>query len=133
MPNKVKVGFFSFTEILGGEHRGYNEWHLLDHMPEQFKLDGMVWGQRWVSPPALASQRYSTHDGLSKSHYMTLYLMAEPVDRTLAEFQELGGTLRSLGRFFPHDVPPASLRWQRCATTSPCRRRRYIAGWWSAW
>ena len=44
--NKVKVGFFSFTEVLDGRHREYNEWHLLDHMPEQFKLEGLHWGQR---------------------------------------------------------------------------------------
>ena len=39
--NKVKVGFFSFTEITDpAEHHAYNEWHQLDHMPEQFPLDG---------------------------------------------------------------------------------------------
>ena len=34
--NKVKLGFFSFTEVTDpGQHRAYNEWHQLDHMPEQ--------------------------------------------------------------------------------------------------
>lgn len=101
MPNKVKVGFFSFTEILGGRHRAYNEWHLLDHMPENFKLEGLAWGQRWVAPPDLMAQRRVTDEGLARTHYVTLYLMTEPVGRTLDEFQELGATLRSLGRFFP--------------------------------
>ena len=51
--NKVKVGFFSFTEITDpAEHRSYNEWHQLDHMPEQYPLAGMAFGQRWVSTPA---------------------------------------------------------------------------------
>ena len=39
--NKVKVGFFSFTEITDpAAHREYNEWHQLDHMPEQFPMRG---------------------------------------------------------------------------------------------
>ena len=39
--NKVKVGFFSFTEITDpAEHRSYNEWHQLDHMPEQYPVAG---------------------------------------------------------------------------------------------
>jgi hypothetical protein len=33
---------------------------------------------------------------------MTLYLMAEPVDRTLDEFGALGDELRAVGRFHPH-------------------------------
>ena len=51
--NKVKVGFFSFTEITDPrEHRAYNEWHQLDHMPEQLPIRGIAWGQRWVATPA---------------------------------------------------------------------------------
>ena len=57
MPNKVKVGFFSFTEVLDGRHREYNQWHGLDHMPENFKLDGLQWGQRWVATPELMQRR----------------------------------------------------------------------------
>ena len=63
--NKVKVGFFSFTEILDGRHREYNEWHLFDHMPEQFKLDGLQWGQRWVATPALMQRRLYADDSLA--------------------------------------------------------------------
>ena len=51
---KVVAGFFSFTEITDpAEHRAYNEWHQLDHMPEQLPLDGIAYGQRWVSTPAV--------------------------------------------------------------------------------
>ena len=56
--NKVKVGFFSFTEITDPtEHHSYNEWHMLDHMPEQYPLDGIAYGQRWVSTPACRAAR----------------------------------------------------------------------------
>ena len=55
---KVQIGFFSFTEITDpAEHRSYNEWHQLDHMPEQYPLAGVVFGQRWVSTPACRRAR----------------------------------------------------------------------------
>ena len=100
MPNKVKVGFFSFSEVLDGRHREYNEWHLFDHMPENFKLEGLQWGQRWVATPALIERRLYAHDDLADSQYLTLYLITEPVTQALGEFQALGRTLRALGRFF---------------------------------
>ena len=98
--NKVKVGFFSFTEITDpGEHRAYNEWHQLDHMPEQLPIPGIVFGQRWVSTPACRDARAVDEDPLRPVHYVTLYLMSDPVDRTLRDFMEVGQQLRALGRF----------------------------------
>ena len=98
--NKVKVGFFSFTEITDpNEHRSYNEWHQLDHMPEQFPLDGVAWGQRWVSTPACRAARLASDELLDPIHYLTLYLMTEPVERTLDEFMALGAQLHKVGRF----------------------------------
>ncbi|MFM8303068.1 MAG: hypothetical protein ACKOA9_02030 [Actinomycetota bacterium] len=98
--NKVKVGFFSFTEITDpAEHRAYNEWHQLDHMPEQLPIPGIVHGQRWVSTPACRDARAVDEDPLRAIHYMTLYLMADPVDTTLRDFMEVGQQLRALGRF----------------------------------
>jgi hypothetical protein len=101
--NKVKVGFFSFTEITDtDEHRSYNEWHQLDHMPEQYPLPGMAFGQRWVSTPACKAARAVDGPLLGPLHYVTLYLMTEPVTQTLEEFRALGGKLRELGRFHEH-------------------------------
>lgn len=98
--NKVKVGFFSFTEITDpAEHRAYNEWHQFDHMPEQLPIPGIVHGQRWVSTPACRAARAIDEEPLRPIHYMTLYLMADPVDRTLRDFMEVGQQLRALGRF----------------------------------
>ena len=101
--NKVKVGFFSFTEITDpSEHRSYNEWHQLDHMPEQYPLPGLAFGQRWVSTPACRAARAVDETLLAPVHYVTLYLMTEPVEPTLEEFHALGGRLRQLGRFHEH-------------------------------
>ena len=99
--NKVKVGFFSFTEITDpSAHREYNEWHQLDHMPEQFPMRGTAFGQRWVSTPACKAARLIDGELLAPAHYMTLYLFTDPVDETLQEFMDLGQQLRALGRFF---------------------------------
>ncbi len=98
--NKVEVGFFSFTEITDpSEHRAYNEWHQLDHMPEQLPLRGVAYGSRWVATPACAAARLVADDDLASTHYVTLYLMTQPVETTLDEFLALGQRLRSLGRF----------------------------------
>ena len=98
--NKVKVGFFSFTEVLDGRHREYNEWHLFDHMPENFKLPGVQWGQRWVATPELTERRLFSQGELAKTQYVTLYLITEPVAQALDDFYALGRTLSSQGRWF---------------------------------
>ncbi|HTL84863.1 MAG TPA: hypothetical protein VL856_06750 [Acidimicrobiia bacterium] len=101
--NKVKVGFFSFTEVTDpNEHRSYNEWHQLDHMPEQFPLRGIAYGQRWVSTPACRAARAVSGARLDPIHYVTLYLMTEPVDETLREFFALGKELHEKDRFHHH-------------------------------
>jgi hypothetical protein len=100
---KVRVGFFSFTEITDpAEHRSYNEWHMLDHMPEQFPISGIAFGQRWVSTPALRARRAVSDPALDPTHYLTCYLMTEPLDATLREFYEHGRALGEVGRFHRH-------------------------------
>jgi hypothetical protein len=95
---KVQLGFVSFTEVEAGAHDSYNEWHLFDHLPEQLPIGGVAWGQRWVLTPELA-ERAVLVAPLDRVHYVTLYLMAEPLAPTLARFQELAGELRKAGRF----------------------------------
>jgi hypothetical protein len=100
---KVHIGFFSFTEVTDpAEHRSYNEWHQLDHMPEQYPIQGVAYGQRWVSTPACRRARAVDRAPLTPVHYMTLYLMGEPVDTTLEEFRALGERLHAVGRFHEH-------------------------------
>jgi hypothetical protein len=101
--NKVKIGFFSFTEITaGGDHRAYNEWHQLDHMPEQFPIPGVAHGQRWVCSPRCAAARAAAAGDLARTHYLTVYLMTEPVEETLTQFYDLADYLHAVDRFYPH-------------------------------
>ncbi len=116
---KVAFGFFSFTEVTDpAEHRSYNEWHQLDHLPEQYPLDGIVYGQRWVSTPACTAARAVSEPPLGPIHYATCYLMSEPIDRTLDDFFELGARLHDLDRFFRH---------RRAHLTGPFRVRTAVA------
>lgn len=97
------AGFVSFTEITDpGQHRAYNEWHQLDHLPEQFPLPGIAFGQRWVSTPACRAARSASGERLDPVHYFTLYLMTEPLEATLTDFASLGRRLHDVGRFHLH-------------------------------
>ena len=85
-------GFLSLTEVTPpGNHREYNEWHQLDHLPEQYPLAGIVFGQRWVSTPACRRLRLHSAPPLDRTHYLTLYILAEPIEQTLREFSERRG------------------------------------------
>ena len=98
---KVTHGFVSFTEVESGHHGSYNEWHLFDHMPEQFPLPGVVFGQRWALTPELRAHRHAV-DPLDRIHYFTLYLLTEPIDATLRDFFALASELRAKNRFHEH-------------------------------
>jgi hypothetical protein len=99
-PGKIRIGFFSFTEVTDpAAHRSYNEWHQLDHLPEQLPLTGIAWGQRWVLSPRCRQVRTAAAPPLDRVHYLTMYLMSEPVAETLEAFSGLGAELHRLGRF----------------------------------
>lgn len=116
---KVKVGVFSFTEVTDpAAHQAYNRWHQLDHLPEQLPLPGIAAGNRWVCTPECRRARAACAEMLAPVHYVTLYLLTEPVPDTLEEFSALGARLHQEGRFFgprrahlsgPFDVVSASV------------------------
>jgi len=98
--NRVRVGFFSLSHASPvGDDRPYLEWHQLDHMPEQYQLQGMILGQRWASTPACRAARAVESEGWAKVEHVVCYLMGAPVDETLDDFFTLGRHLAELGRF----------------------------------
>jgi hypothetical protein len=104
--SEVAAAFFSFTEVTrADEHRAYNEWHQLDHLPEQYTLPGIVWGERWVSTPDCRAARAASGPLLDPVHYLTTYLVAPPLDVSLEAFARFGQELRELGRFHEHRRP----------------------------
>ena len=93
------LGFFSFTEITDpSAHEAYNAWHQLDHLPEQFTLDGVRFGQRWVRSPRCRDAEVATGPLLEPFHYMTLYLLRD--EDVVPEFFALAERLYAEDRFF---------------------------------
>jgi len=93
------LGFFSFTEITDpGAHEAYNLWHLFDHQPEQFTIDGINFGERWVRSPRCRSVEVTAHPPLETFHYMTLYLLRD--ESVIPPFFDLAKDLHAKGRFF---------------------------------
>lgn len=100
----VAGAYVSFTEVTDpAEHRSYNRWHLFDHLPEQGPLPEVVWGERWVGDPSCRQARAGPTDlRLDPVHYLTLYLLADPLADAVAAFRRRGRELRHLGRFHQH-------------------------------
>jgi hypothetical protein len=93
------LGFFSFTEVTDpSAHEAYNAWHQLDHLPEQFTLDGVHFGRRWVRSPRCASVEAASGPLLERFHYMTMYLLRD--ERVIPDFFALAERLQSEDRFF---------------------------------
>jgi hypothetical protein len=93
------LGFFSFTEVTDpSAHEAYNAWHQLDHLPEQFTIEGITFGQRWVRSPRCRSVEARTSDRLDPFHYMTLYLLRDAA--VVPPFMALGQRLYDEDRFF---------------------------------
>ena len=110
------AGFFSFTEVTDpAAHPAYNEWHQLDHMPEQMPLEGIVHGERWVISPGCRRRLLRVDDDFAHAHYLTLYLMTGPVETALHSFYERAEELHRENRFFPH---------RRAIAAGPLRLRR---------
>ena len=97
---RVGLGVLSMSERSpAGEDRAYLEWHLLDHLPEQYQLDGMRYGQRWASTPACRAARAAASERFEPVTHVVQYLMADPPDQTVDEFLDLGAQLAAAGRY----------------------------------
>jgi hypothetical protein len=93
------LGFFSFTEITDPDaHTAYNAWHVFDHQPEQFTIEGITFGERWVRSPACRALEIPAGDVLGPFHYMTLYLLRD--ESVIPPFFALAKELHAKGRFF---------------------------------
>lgn len=95
---RSEKAFFSFTEVpVPDDHRAYNEWHQLDHRPENLDLRGVRWGERWVSTPRCAAATVAITE-LSACHYVNLYWFRPPYDEAISEWQALAERSFQWGR-----------------------------------
>src|SRR6202008_5018165 len=62
---RVRAGIFSLTPATPPDDDGsYLRWHLLDHMPEQYQLPGIVHGLRWSAAGEYLDHRIAAHGPL---------------------------------------------------------------------
>ena len=97
---RVKAGIFSLTAPASPDDDGsYLRWHLLDHMPEQYQLPGIVHGLRWIADGEYLDHRVVAHGQLGQVGNAVHYLVGDPVEKTFDDFVTLGRALRENGRF----------------------------------
>ena len=90
----------------------YLDWHLLDHLPEQYRIDGLRLGQRWVATDACRAARAVAVAPYDRVDHLVGYLFGGPVDAALGTFFELGATLNRAGRM-PVSLPRVAVTgWQ---------------------
>jgi hypothetical protein len=99
----VKAAFFSMTPPApAGDISSYLRWHLMDHMPEQYQLPGIVHAMRWIADGNYGDHRIAGHGRLEHIGGVMNYLVGDPVQQTHDDFMELGPRLAELGRFPEH-------------------------------
>lgn len=96
---RVKAGFFSLTAPASADDGSYLRWHVLDHMPEQYRLPGIVYGLRWIADGDYPDHRLAAHGPLGDVGNAVHYLVSDPVEETFSDFVALGRALRENGRF----------------------------------
>ncbi|QIX26551.1 hypothetical protein ncot_08000 [Nocardioides sp. JQ2195] len=97
--------FFSFVDLAPeSSHRAYNEWHQLDHRPENLLLDGVAWGDRWARTDRCA-QVGSASGGPDRAteefagtDYVAMYWFRPPYEESVAEWTALGEASHQWGR-----------------------------------
>jgi hypothetical protein len=107
--NRIKCSIMSMTgKPHPDEQAEYLRWHLLDHMPEQYQLPGMLLATRWLMDDECANATLHSSPPFDGLRSVMQYLVGDPVQQTLDDFLELGQRLRELGRF-PVRMPSLQL------------------------
>lgn len=96
----MDLAFFSFITLESAtaeDHRAYNEWHQLDHRPENLALPGVAWGDRWGRPDACKEASHG-EEPFTAVDYMAMYWFRQPVEQSVAAWDRLGADSFQWGR-----------------------------------
>jgi hypothetical protein len=91
--------FFGFTGL--GDvtrHPEYNEWHQLDHLPENMLLPGVLWGDRWVRSPDCESTTQRHGSPQPDYDYALMYWFMEPETASVDAWRALAARSIQWGR-----------------------------------
>ncbi|MEX1008159.1 MAG: hypothetical protein WD271_10000 [Acidimicrobiia bacterium] len=101
----MKLGVFSLSaSSADGDDSRYLRWHHLDHLPQQYEIPGMLFGQRWVSTPECRATRAVQSERFEPVNHVVHYLFGEPVAQVVDDFFALRDHLIEIGRF-PERLP----------------------------
>ena len=79
--------YLSFSEITDpAKHRDHNEWHQLDHRPENLIQPGVAWGDRWVRSPDCAAASLVVDPAYAAAQYAIMYWFREPLGPTFDDW-----------------------------------------------
>lgn len=97
----MDLTFFSFVTLDGAtpaDHRAYNEWHQLDHRPENLALPGVAWGDRWARPASHKAASTAGDATYAEIDYVAMYWFREPVAEAVRAWDRLGEDSFQWGR-----------------------------------
>lgn len=86
------MAFFSFVALDDpgpDQHLRYNEWHQLDHRPENLALTGVAWGDRWARTADCRAESNANPDQAA-TDYVAMYWFRHPVEESVREWEQLG-------------------------------------------
>lgn len=109
-----------------GRDADYIEWHALDHLPEQYRIEGLQAGTRWVSTPACRAARAVSGTPFDDVDHVVMYLFGGALDVALEAFFALGAALREAGRM-PLSLPSVELGGYRLDTAAAAARVSIVA------
>lgn len=113
----VALAVFSMSSrAADGDDDAYLEWHMLDHLPEQYRVAGVRHGQRWFSTAACRAARAASEPPYDQVDHVVNYLFGGDVDESVRVFFEMGGpTLGPAGRM-PISLPRVQVSgWENSA------------------
>ena len=116
---RVEAGFFSLTAAEDDDD--YLRWHLLDHMPEQFRIPGIQHGLRYIADERTVAARVAGDGPLADIGGVANYLMGAPVQATYDAFVALGRELADAGRY-PRVKPSLGLQMRALLCTEAAPR-----------
>ena len=97
---RFPLAFFSFVALSDNtpeNHRDYNRWHLMDHRPENLALPGVAWGERWSRNVEVTGSP-CVNDEFDAIDYVAMYWFDNPVEKSVAEWNQLGADSFEWGR-----------------------------------
>ena len=96
---RARKSWFTFARVMDARHHQlYNEYHQLDHRPENLALPGVLFGDRWVRTPACVRVAGETQPPFADVQYLAHYLFEEPLDRAMRSWLDLSWSTFQEGR-----------------------------------